>query len=172
MIGRAVVRRSHYRDSMALMRLAEALRALPGVRQAAALMGTPANHEILASAGLATVETKDAAPGDLIIAVMAESDAAADAALAEVERILTEQRPSLGGEGVNCREGMLRQQGLCPAYALPVVWYSALRRHHPVARRHRSPEHRRHDGYRFAACSRADHRSSQERQATSAPATR
>jgi FdrA protein len=94
MAVRGVVRRSHYRDSMALMRLAEALRALPGVREAAALMGTPANHEILASAGLATAETKDASPGDLIIAVMAESDAAADAALAEVERILTEQRPA------------------------------------------------------------------------------
>ena len=59
MTVRGVVRRSHYRDSMALMRLAESLRALPGVREAAALMGTPANHEILASAGLATAETED-----------------------------------------------------------------------------------------------------------------
>ena len=80
-----VVRRSYYRDSMVLMRLAEALRALPGVREAAALMGTPANHEILASAGLATVETKDAAPADLIIAIMAESDGAADAHLETLE---------------------------------------------------------------------------------------
>jgi hypothetical protein len=57
MTVRAVVRRSYYRDSMVLMRVAEALRALPGVREAAALMGTPANHELLASAGLATAET-------------------------------------------------------------------------------------------------------------------
>ena len=112
MTVRAVVRRSHYRDSMALMRLAEAPRVLPGVREAAALMGTPANHEILASAGLATVETKDAAPGDLIIAVMAESDAAADAALAEVERILTEQRPARAAAGrtlPRTLDGALRQ---------------------------------------------------------------
>ena len=34
------------------------LRALPGVREAAALMGTPANHELLAAAGLATPEIK------------------------------------------------------------------------------------------------------------------
>jgi FdrA protein len=89
---RAVVRRSYYRDSMVLMRVAAALRALPGVREAAALMGTPANHELMASAGLATVETRDAAPGDLVIAVLADSDAAADAGLAEVERVLAEQR--------------------------------------------------------------------------------
>jgi FdrA protein len=92
MVVRGVVRRSHYRDSMVLMQLAEALRALPGVREIAALMGTPANHEILASAGLATAETEDAAPGDLVIAVMAESDAAADAALGAGERILAERR--------------------------------------------------------------------------------
>jgi len=112
MAVRGVVRRSHYRDSMVLMRLAEALRALPGVREAAVLMGTPANHEILASAGLATVETKDAAPGDLIIAVMAGSDAAADAALAEVERILTEQRPARATAGralPRTLDGALRQ---------------------------------------------------------------
>ena len=96
---RTVVRRSYYRDSMVLMRVAEALRALPGVREAAALMGTPANHELLVSAGLATEETKDAAPGDLVVAIRADSDASADAGLAEVERILTERRPTVAAAG-------------------------------------------------------------------------
>lgn len=96
---RAVVRRSYYRDSMVLMRVAEALRALPGVREAAALMGTPANHELLASAGLGTAESKDATPGDLVVAVLAETDSAAAAALAEVERVLTEQRPGVAVAG-------------------------------------------------------------------------
>ncbi len=96
---RAVVRRSYYRDSMVLMRVAEALRARPGVREAAALMGTPANHELLVAAGLATDDTKDAAPGDLIIAVSADSEAAADTAVGEVERILTEQRPLVATPG-------------------------------------------------------------------------
>src|SRR6185436_19424706 len=54
---RATVRRSFYQDSVMLMGVAVELRALPGVREAAALMGTPANHELLASAGLATPET-------------------------------------------------------------------------------------------------------------------
>jgi FdrA protein len=96
---RAVVRRSYYRDSMVLMRVADALRALPGVREAAALMGTPANHDLLASAGLATVETKDAAAGDLVIAVLAESETAAEAGLAEAERVLGEHRAPLAVVG-------------------------------------------------------------------------
>ena len=83
MTVRAVVRRSSYRDSMVLMRVAEAVRALPGVREAAALMGTPANQELLTSAGLATAETKDATPGDLVIAVLADTESAAEAGLVE-----------------------------------------------------------------------------------------
>jgi FdrA protein len=96
---RAVVRRSAYRDSMVLMRVAEAVRALAGVREAAALMGTPANHELLASAGLATDDSKDATPGDLVIAVLADTDSAAEAGLAEAERVLAERRVSREGAG-------------------------------------------------------------------------
>lgn len=91
MVVRAVVRRSSYHDSMVLMRVAASLRALPGVREAAALMGTPANHELLAAAGLAAPEVKDAGPGDLILAVEAGTDAEAQAAL-EAARGLLEER--------------------------------------------------------------------------------
>jgi FdrA protein len=96
---RALVRRSAYRDSMVLMRVAEAVRALPGVREAAALMGTPANHELMAAAGLATDETKDATAGDLVIAVLADTDAAAVAGVAEAERVLAERRPGAEASG-------------------------------------------------------------------------
>ncbi|HEV8311252.1 MAG TPA: hypothetical protein VGW35_26620, partial [Methylomirabilota bacterium] len=68
---------------------------LPGVREAAALMGTPANHELLAAAGLATPETKGAGPGDLVLAVDAESDAAARAALAAAEGLFAARRHTL-----------------------------------------------------------------------------
>jgi FdrA protein len=96
---RALVRRSSYRDSMVLMRVAEAVRALPGVRDAAALMGTPANHELLASADLATDETRGAAAGDLVIAVLADTDAAAEGGVAEAERVLAERRTASEARG-------------------------------------------------------------------------
>lgn len=91
-IVRAEVWRSFYQDSVALMRLAESLRALGGVREAAALLGTPANQELLAEAGLATDETRTATPGDLILAVRANSEAAAAAALGQAKELLAQRR--------------------------------------------------------------------------------
>lgn len=92
MAVRAVVWRSYYQDSMVLMRIAESLRALPGVREAAVLMGTAANHELLAAAGLATPETKEATAGDLILAVSAGTDAEAQAALDAAKALFDERR--------------------------------------------------------------------------------
>jgi FdrA protein len=80
-IIRAVLKRSFYRDSVVLMRVAEVLRARPGVREAAALMGTPANYELLDAAGLITAEMAGATPADLILAVAAVDPETADAAL-------------------------------------------------------------------------------------------
>jgi FdrA protein len=89
---RARVLKSFYQDSMALMHLANQLRALPGVRETAALMGTPANHELLASAGLATPESRGASAGDLILAIAAEDDASAEAAFAAATRLFEERQ--------------------------------------------------------------------------------
>jgi len=82
---RTLIMQSFYQDSVVLMRLASLVRSRPGVREAAAFMGTPANHEILAQTGLATAETCTAQPNDLILAVDAATDAAAKAALADGE---------------------------------------------------------------------------------------
>jgi FdrA protein len=90
----AAVWRSCYRDSMALMQLAERLRALPGVLEAAALMGTPANHDALRAAGLAVTEVADASPGDLMLVVAAQSMAQAEAALVEAREFF-ERRQQL-----------------------------------------------------------------------------
>src|SRR5262245_44719183 len=84
---------------MVLMQVAAELRACPGVREAAALMGTPANHEVLATAGLATSETRAASAGDLLLAVDADTDAAAEAALAAAVRRLDERRQARDAAG-------------------------------------------------------------------------
>jgi FdrA protein len=88
----ARVLKSFYQDSMALMRVAAELRALPGVRETAALMGTRANHELLAAAGLATPESTTATSGDLVLAVDADDAAAAEAAFATATRLFDERR--------------------------------------------------------------------------------
>jgi FdrA protein len=99
MAVRAVVWRSFYQDSVVLMRVAADLRGLPGVREAAALMGTPANHELLASAGLTTPETKAATPADLVLAVEAATDAEAEAACAAARAALDERRRARESSG-------------------------------------------------------------------------
>jgi FdrA protein len=88
---KASLRASYYRDSVALMRVAQALRAQPGVREAAALMGTPANHEILAGAGLADPALAGAGPADLMLAVEADTIEAAEAALTHAGSLLDER---------------------------------------------------------------------------------
>jgi FdrA protein len=88
--------RSAYHDSVTLMRLAHDMEAVPGVRQAAAMMGTPQNRALLEDAGLLGDEGKSAGPTDLVIAVAADAEPAARAAEAAARTTLT-ARPAASG---------------------------------------------------------------------------
>lgn len=92
-----LVKRGAYHDSVALLTLARALRARSGVREAAVVMGTPANRDLLAQAGLLTEEAGTATPSDLVIVVEAETAAVAQAAAAAAEPLLARTAP--GGDG-------------------------------------------------------------------------
>jgi FdrA protein len=95
-VTRCAVRPGAYHDSVVLMQLQRALAGLPGVLDAGVVMATPANLDVLAASGLMG-ETKTAAgPHDLLIAVKAETDAAAGEALARVDALLQVRRG--GGE--------------------------------------------------------------------------
>ena len=59
------VRKSVYQDSVTLMRLSRELEAVPGVRRAAAMMGTPQNRALLKDAGLLAPDGEAASPNDL-----------------------------------------------------------------------------------------------------------
>jgi FdrA protein len=84
-IVRNRVRRQFYLDSVALMRLSQEIAGLPGVHEAALMIGTPANRRLMAEAGLLAEEGEHAEPNDLILAVRATSSAAAETALAAAE---------------------------------------------------------------------------------------
>src|SRR5260370_34243968 len=83
-----LLKRGAYHDSVALLTLARALRARPGVREAAVVMGTPANRDLLAQAGLLTEEAGTATPSDLVVVVGAEPPAAAEAGATAAEPLL------------------------------------------------------------------------------------
>ncbi len=93
------VRRGAYVDSVALMRIAQQVKALPGVEEAGLMIGTPANREILADAGLLDADAGAAGPGDLILAVRAADAAAADAALAQAERMIDQGTRATAADG-------------------------------------------------------------------------
>jgi FdrA protein len=85
------VRSGLYRDSVALMRSAQLLAALPGVEEAGLMIGTEANKEVLREAGILAAEGAAAGPGDVIIALRARDATAADAAMAEAGRLFERQ---------------------------------------------------------------------------------
>jgi succinyl-CoA synthetase alpha subunit len=89
-----------YRDSVALMVLSTAVSEAEGVLQASAMMGTPANLEILRATGLFDSAFATADPNDLCIAVEARDGATLAAGLAKAEELLAAAGRGAGGSGV------------------------------------------------------------------------
>jgi FdrA protein len=87
----AFIHTNLYKDSVALMRVAQRLLAMPGVVNATLQMGNPANKEILQEAGLLTDAVKDAGPSDIMVVVQARTQGAGDAALVELKAQLAGQ---------------------------------------------------------------------------------
>ena len=79
----AFVHTNLYKDSVALMRVAQRLLAMPDVVNATLQMGNPANKEILQEAGLLTESIKNAGPSDIMVVVQAKTQSACDGAVAE-----------------------------------------------------------------------------------------
>lgn len=90
--------RNLYRDSVSMMQLSAALRELPGVEQASAIMATAGNLDLLRAAGL-LAERPEAGPNDLLIALEGESAAALDAAFAAADAELRKTPPAAAGGG-------------------------------------------------------------------------
>jgi hypothetical protein len=66
---KTLVKTSEYHDSVSLMLVARELTGLPGVQDAAVVMGTEANKSILEQSGMLSSEAQAATPNDLVIAV-------------------------------------------------------------------------------------------------------
>ena len=90
------VRSGFYLDSVALMRVSAKISAMPGVQEAALMIGSESNKEIMLKAGLLAGKGRSASPNDLIIGIRADSVAAADQALAEATASL--DRSNGGGK--------------------------------------------------------------------------
>ena len=91
MAVRTLIKPSTYYDSVTLMLVARELARLPGVADAAVVMGTPANKSILKESGLLEARAEAASANDLVIAVRV-TDGSGEEALAQAERLLLGRR--------------------------------------------------------------------------------
>ena len=66
-----IIRKRLFLDSVVLMRISKQLCGFEGVQEAALMMGTPANKNILEDADLLTNNASSASGADLIIAIKA-----------------------------------------------------------------------------------------------------
>ena len=73
------VRRGVYLDSVALMRMSRTIAGMPGIVEAAMMIGTPANKKIMQDAGILAEEGEAAQGSDLVIAIKGEASAVRDA---------------------------------------------------------------------------------------------
>ncbi len=90
-LGTHIVKSSYY-DSVVLMRIASQLKKEIEVSEVAMFMGTEGNHDLLNQVDLATKESRDAGPQDLIIIVKADSEVSAQSITEKAITMLSERR--------------------------------------------------------------------------------
>ncbi|MBI5743480.1 MAG: hypothetical protein HY952_02915, partial [Elusimicrobia bacterium] len=95
---KTIIKKGAYFDSVMLMQAASVLRSMAGVAESAVVMATRENKGIIKASGLLTPEILQAGDNDLAIAVLADTLAAAEAALAAADALLNKKpRQAAGG---------------------------------------------------------------------------
>ncbi len=96
MTTRIIVKKSTYMDSISLMKISNSISKLPGITQAAVVMATELNRRVLSEAGFVDAAIGRAANNDMIVAIDAKDAASLDAALTEMERLLSPSEKPAG----------------------------------------------------------------------------
>jgi FdrA protein len=99
MHARCHVVRGRYLDSVSLMRISRSLSALPGIAEAAVMIGSDTNKRLMRDSGLLTDEAEAAEPADLIVGVRGVDEAAVNGALDGFDALLMPhtKRAATGG---------------------------------------------------------------------------
>jgi FdrA protein len=88
----ATVRRNAYVDSVTLLQVSAEVASLTDVQEAALVMATDLNRQVLNDSGLLVGDAQTAGQNDLVIAVRAMTDSAAVSALQHAEALLAGRR--------------------------------------------------------------------------------
>ena len=103
------VERNRYYDSVFLMAVAHRLTDLEGMEEAAAVMGSPANKEILDGMGVDAASVADATPNDLIVALRGDQEVVA-AVLQDIKEWLVRPKTALATSTVGSLDEALSRQ--------------------------------------------------------------
>lgn len=120
----ALVRHNAYVDSITLLQVSADVLALPSVVNAALVMATDLNRDVLSQAGLLIDDAAKAGPNDLVIAVEADSSEAAASAIQTAEAVLARRRGTAGsseGEGISPPRSVRSAQRLLPNAKLAFI---------------------------------------------------
>lgn len=88
------VKKGAYFDSVKLMLVTQAVKAISGIIEAGVVMGTELNKDILARIDLISEEGRAASPADLLIGINAESQEAIDAVMDQLDSLLNSNNAS------------------------------------------------------------------------------
>ena len=89
-VVKSLIKKNTFYDSLTLMRVSKSASELEDVVQAAAVMASDINKEILADIGLLTDQVKDANANDLVISISTKTNSAAESAIEAIEKMLVE----------------------------------------------------------------------------------
>ena len=99
MIAYNEIRQNAYYDSVTLMLFSSKLGEIPGVREAAVMMGTDHNKSLMMNSGiLKSEDAEKITANDLVIGVLAEDQSAVDAALASLAEQFENKKQSTAGD--------------------------------------------------------------------------
>ena len=101
--------RNRYYDSVFLMAVAHRLSEHEGIEEAVAVMGSPANKNILLDMGVGAASVADASPNDLIIALRGDQEVVADV-LQEIEAWLVRPKTALATSTAGSLDEALSRQ--------------------------------------------------------------
>lgn len=99
MITKNFIKENSYYDSVTLMTISSKISSMDGVKNAAVMMGTDYNKNLMKDSGLLLEENLNADSNDMIIGVIAEDEEKAQLVIDEVDNELNKKNnPSSGGE--------------------------------------------------------------------------
>src|SRR5574341_2108091 len=87
-ITKNIVKRNLFRDSVQMMLLSQELRKEEGVLDAAIVMGTSVNKDILLRCGLLTNDGMNSSDSDTVISMICKNESSLEKALEKAEKLL------------------------------------------------------------------------------------